>query len=212
MFRVGIMSNVADNQANLPEGTSGVENGETGKGGHEAELSRAATRMALAVASGNAEEMRLAASDHAAALGSQSTAMAASIASMLIKHMDTAIGAVVARLDRSDSASLNWRGTLREHLDNRFDAYGLELDELKDGLARLRKSELEVHELRIVQDAHTTRLDKLEQLGRDDTTAAILKLEQRLDSSELEHKALIKLYQEERTALLLRLEQRHGDQ
>ncbi len=50
------------------------------EGGHVPELGNAATRMADAIVSGNAVELRAAASDHAAALGSQATAMASSIA------------------------------------------------------------------------------------------------------------------------------------
>lgn len=156
-------------------------------GGHEAELSRAATRMARAIVSGDVVELRLAASDHAAALGSQSTAMAASIASVLMRHMDTVMLPVVERLDRADSASIEWRASLRDHLDDRFDAYGLELDKLQDGLTRLTKSELAIDALRIVQEVHTQELAVLHRQSREDikTTVALLemrisKLEQRL--------------------------------
>lgn len=56
-----------------------------------------------------------------------------------------------------------------------------------------------VDALRLVADDHTQRLDVLEQIGRDETTAAILKLEQRMRS-----------YEEEHAALVLRLEQRNS--
>lgn len=159
-------------------------------GGHEAELTKAATRMADAIVSGDPIEMRLAASDHAAALGSQATAMVSSIVTILVSLLDDKLQPVVTRLANIDSSSLTWRSELRQHLDSRFDAYGKELDELKGGLARLTKSELEITNLKMILDAHTIAIEALQQQGRDDTTAALLRVEQRIETLAQEHEAL----------------------
>ena len=95
----------------------------TDEGGVAWELGRAATRMVDALASGDSDALKVAMSDHAAALGSQATA-----------SMATMVQLVLTRLDAHERRDLDYRAGFRQHLDDRFDAYGRELDTITSEL------------------------------------------------------------------------------
>jgi len=87
------------------------------EGGAQWELGRAATRMVDALAANDREALRLAMSDHAAALGTQATSSMAAMVQIVLNRMDA-----------HDRRDLDYRAGFRQHLDDRFDAYGRELD------------------------------------------------------------------------------------
>lgn len=131
--------------------------------GHKLELSDATTALAEAVTSGDAEALRKAASDHATALNSQATAMAASIAAPLytqnaeIKAMVKNLAEIVTNARQAD---LTWRTEERITRDAQSTRLYAELDAVlsavQDGAARLGKLEQ-------VQEDLLTRLETDEQ-------------------------------------------------
>jgi hypothetical protein len=80
--------------------------------GHKLELGNATTKLVEALVTGNADLLREAAGDHATALNSQATAMAAAIAA-----------------PRSDRARLDRNALFQEELNTRLDGHAHVLDE-----------------------------------------------------------------------------------
>lgn len=137
--------------------------------GHKKELGDATTALADAVAAGNAEALRRAAADHATALNSQATAMAASIAAPLYAKLGE-VGAQIQELAKivtnARQADLNWRTEERQTRDAQSTRLYDELDRLvaaaEDNGARLGKIELrlEADEQRL--DNKRQRIEALE--------------------------------------------------
>jgi hypothetical protein len=119
--------------------------------GADLEIANTATRLsqALGMEGPQAEALRLALSDHATAVGSKSTAMIAGLFGPVFKHIeDTRVD--VAKLaeqrekDRKTDTDyrtkmLNWRTELRLHIDDRFDAFGTELNGFHDEMRAFRQ-------------------------------------------------------------------------
>lgn len=160
------------------------------EGGHEAELGRASTRMADAITAGDAAALRGAASDHAAALGSQATAMAASIAKpvygklaeiMALLQTQAQQSETQARLardhaDKQANISRSWLGDESKRRDAQADRLYAELDELKaltkdvqssasEIAARLKKHDEDIRGILAVQNDHAERIDLIDSLS-----------------------------------------------
>jgi hypothetical protein len=100
--------------------------------GHKLELGNATTKLVEALVTGNADLLREAAGDHATALNSQATAMAAAIAAPLYGRFDTVSDALLqltAQIDRSDRARLDRNALFQEELNTRLDGHAHVLDE-----------------------------------------------------------------------------------
>lgn len=139
------------------------------QGGTEWELSEAIRLMGDAVASGDPAHIATAMRRHGEAL-SNSAAMVLipTLKTTLESVLKTQIGAVTRRLDNSDKARLNRNAELQDHIDNRFDSFGGELQGLRadvqhaaaETAARLVKSEQDIEEL-------TARLNALDPTARE---------------------------------------------
>lgn len=159
-----------------------MNDSEDNQGGHETELSRATTRMADAIAAGDADVLRMAASDHAAALGSQATAMAASIAKpvytkleeiMLLLSTQAQQSEYQARLARDHAEqqanmARSWLGDEAKRRDVQADRLYSELDELKslavEGRADLGKLSTQVGEMGAALIATIGRVSNVEEV------------------------------------------------
>lgn len=127
---------------------------QTTTGGADWEIGEAARKLsaALGVDGAQADALRIALSDHAAAVGSKSTSMiAALITPLLTGQLETreAIAALAeqnvridARQQNADVAALNWRTELRTHIDGQFDRIYTELDRLGGLEARVERVEV----------------------------------------------------------------------
>lgn len=126
----------------------------TTEGGSEWEAGEAWKLIVQARAAGDSETEQLGWLRYKEALVNAAGATAAAVLIVL----DGKIDRLIAQTDNADRASLTWRSGLREHLDDRFDNFGGELDELKrmavDGAARLGK-------LETGQAAHSEQLNTL---------------------------------------------------
>jgi hypothetical protein len=122
--------------------TISMSDGQEQHGGHENELGNASTRMANAITSGDADALRKAASDHAAALGSQATAMAASIAAPVygrLGDISAAVQELATIVTNARQADLNWRTEERLIRDAQSTRLYVELDKMianQEDLAR----------------------------------------------------------------------------
>lgn len=109
--------------------------------GHRKELGDATEHMADALATGDPTAIRAAMGDHATALNSQATAMAASIAAPVYGQLSD-IKAVLAELSaamaNSDRARMERNATFQEHIDTKFDRMWKTNDELADKIGGLR--------------------------------------------------------------------------
>lgn len=130
-------------------------------GGAGWELGQAAERMAAALASGDTDAIKRAMSDHAAALGSQATSAMAGIAASLLAGQER----VIARLDTKDAADITHRARLQDHIDARFDAFGVELDEVRalrsEVSAALSTFQVEIVEIKHRLDTKRAEIDDL---------------------------------------------------
>lgn len=122
--------------------------------GHKRELSDATSALADAITTADPAALRKAAGDHATALNSQATAMAASIAEPLYGRFD-AVAAQIRQLaeivTNARQADLTWRTEERSTRDAQADRLYTELDKLfiaaEDNGARLGKLGLDVGDL-----------------------------------------------------------------
>jgi hypothetical protein len=122
--------------------------------GHKKELGDASTRLAEAITAGDLVALRQAASDHATALNSQATAMAASIAAPLYTQMGdiaTQIRQLAEIVTNARQADLSWRTDERIQRDDQHDRLYSELDRLfiavEESGARLGKLERNTEEM-----------------------------------------------------------------
>jgi chromosome segregation ATPase len=118
--------------------TRDMAEGQDNKGGHESELGNASTRMAQAIVAADPEALRKAASDHAAALGSQATAMAASIAAPVygrLGDISAALQELALIVTNARQADLGWRTDERLKRDAQSTRLYDELDKLEAGQA-----------------------------------------------------------------------------
>jgi DNA repair exonuclease SbcCD ATPase subunit len=137
--------------------------------GHKKELSDATTHLADALASADPAALRKAAGDHATALNSQATAMAASIAAPVYSRLGevaTQIQELAHIVTNARQADLNWRTEERSTRDAQSTRLYAELDKLilaaEDNGARLGKIEarLAADEQRL--DSKRARIEALE--------------------------------------------------
>jgi DNA repair exonuclease SbcCD ATPase subunit len=122
--------------------------------GHKKELGDASTKLAEAITAGDLAALRQAASDHATALNSQATAMAASIAAPLYTQMGdiaTQIRQLAEIVTNARQADLSWRTDERIQRDDQHDQLYKELDRLfiavEESGARLGKLERNTEEM-----------------------------------------------------------------
>lgn len=138
------------------------------QGGADWEIGEAARKLSivLGVEGEQAEALRLALSDHAAAVGSKSTQMIAALFGPLMSGLQGARADLAelsrqqtiadARLIQSDRAIQDWRVEVRSEINRRFDAFGDEFDlfqrEARETWERLGglTGKVEDHEVRIV--------------------------------------------------------------
>lgn len=156
--------------------------------GHKKELSDATDNMAAALASGDPDAVRAAMGDHATALNSQATAMAASIAAPVYNKLEGIAGQMKQLAEivtNARQADLTWRTEERIQRDKQNDRLYSELDKLiaaseeaarglgkleqdtanlKEGQARNRDA-MEALNERLIADEqrYTERLDRKRQ-------------------------------------------------
>lgn len=144
--------------------------------GHKKELSDATTALAKAIAAGDTDALRAAAADHATALNSQATAMAASIAAPLYTQyadISSQIKALAEIVTNARQHDLNWRTEERDIRDAQSTRLYAELDKL---ITASEESGLRLGKMEVGQRAHSdvlvsviARLDhKREQLRDHD--------------------------------------------
>lgn len=137
--------------------------------GHKLELSDATAALADAIAAGDTVALRKAAGDHASALNSQATAMAASIAVPVYTKLEsvaTQIHELARIVTNARQHDLNWRTEERTRRDTQHDRLYSELDKLiaaseetARGLGKL-EARLDVDERRL--DSKRARIEALE--------------------------------------------------
>ena len=118
-------------------------------GGAEWERGEAAQLLADAVQRGDAQAIVVAADRLGDSLiNGTASRLIPTLQHVLEIVLKRELGSVTERLDQRDRRDLDWRTELRSHLDDRFDAYGRELDaigaRLDDiGLLNIRVTDLE---------------------------------------------------------------------
>ena len=153
-----------------------TEDDQASPGGHGSELSNAVTRMADAIAAGDAAALREGAADHAAALGSQATAMIASIAKPVYGKLEE-ISNALDNMRRADLDRRTAESTLEE--THRTRLYR-ELDTLEAGQVGIQavveatagqvgKLSTQVGSMSAALDATIGRVDAIEELSHDHT-------------------------------------------
>lgn len=137
--------------------------------GHKKELGDATTALADAIVAADAEALRKAAGDHATALNSQATAMAASIAAPLYGRFD-AVSAQIQELARivtnARQLDLNWRTEERLTRDAQNTRLYSELDKLitasEEAVRGQKKLEVGQSALNERLDSKRLRIEALE--------------------------------------------------